>query len=79
MFYLTLQDLFSKLTKISNDNWQIQCMFDNWSPIYTTEEVCQIIDKAFLEYKKKYIAEIQQYTYANLENNLKQKLNNKHQ
>ena len=52
MFYLTLQDLFSKLTKISNDNWQIQCMFDNWSPIYTTEEVCQIIDKAFLEYKK---------------------------
>jgi len=34
---------------------------------------------AFLEYKKKYIAEIQQYTYANLENNLKQKLNNKHQ
>ena len=54
MFYLDLQDLFSKLSKISNDRWQIKCMFDNWSwsPVYTTEEVCQIIDKVFSEYKQ---------------------------
>ena len=51
MFYLDLQDLFSKLSKISNDRWQIKCMFDNWSPVYTTEEICQIIDRAFYEYK----------------------------
>lgn len=52
MFYLDLQDLFSKLSKISNDRWQIKCMFDNWSPVYTTEEICQIINKAFSEYKQ---------------------------
>lgn len=52
MFYLDLQNLFSKLSKISNDCWQIKCMFDNWSPTYTTEEVYQIIDKAFSEYKQ---------------------------
>lgn len=51
MFVLDLQNLFSKLSKESYDKWKLSCVFDNWSPTYTTEEICKIIDKAFYEYK----------------------------
>lgn len=52
MYNFDLQDLFLKLSKYSDDKWKLSCTFEDWSPIYTTEEVCQIIDKAFSEYKQ---------------------------
>lgn len=52
MYNFDLQDLFLKLSKYSDDKWKLSCTFEDWSPTYTTEEVCQIIDKAFSEYKQ---------------------------
>lgn len=51
MYNFDLQDLFLKLSKYSDDKWKLSCTFEDWSPVYTTEEICRIIDRAFYEYK----------------------------